>query len=134
MRVVALRKGPVTGQTDNDTNAAARDGDAAVSEQYEAGYAARYRGDSMSVGATRSWQAGWTDASRELGSFEEIFAPSQGSIEFSGCGEEARERGLPFDPSCSELWKRGWIEADIALGLRAEHAGASSEDCKKQTL
>ena len=111
------------GQSDKDTSTAARDDGAPVSEQYEAGYAARYSGDPMSVGATRSWQAGWTDASRELGRFEEIFAPLQGSIEFCGCGEEARERGLPFDASCSELWKRGWIEADIALGLRAEHGG-----------
>ena len=86
-------------------------------EQYDAGYAARYREEPMSVGATRSWQAGWTDASRELGGFEEMFAPSQVSLPFIGSGEEARRQNRPFDASCSEAWKRGWIEADIALGL-----------------
>ncbi len=91
----------------------------AVSEQYEAGYAARYHNEPMSVGATGSWQAGWSDASRELGSFEQIFAPAQVSLQFCGTGEEARRRGLPFDASCSEVWKRDWIEADIALGISA---------------
>ena len=88
-----------------------------ISEQYEAGYAARYRNEAMSVAATQSWQAGWTDASRELGGFEDMFAPSQVSLSFIGSGEEARRQHRPFDASCSEAWKRGWIEADIALGL-----------------
>lgn len=90
-----------------------------VSEEYEAGYAARYCGEPMSVGATGSWQSGWTDASRELGSFEDMFAPTQVSLSFVGTGEDARRRGLPFDSSCSAAWKRAWIETDIALGMSA---------------
>ena len=90
---------------------------APVSDQYDAGYAARFRDEAMCVGATANWQAGWSDANRELGRFEEAFTPAQVSLPFFGTGEEARRRGLPFDPSCSEAWKRGWVEADIALGL-----------------
>ncbi len=90
---------------------------AVVCEQYDAGYAARYRAEPMSVGATESWQAGWTDASRELGSFEESFTHVGGSLPFTGTGEEARRRGLPFDVSRSDAWKRCWIEADILLGI-----------------
>lgn len=87
------------------------------SDQYDAGHAARFRDEPMCVGATASWQAGWSDANRELGRFEEAFTPAQVSLPHFGTGEEARRRGLPFDPSCSEAWKRGWVEADIALGL-----------------
>ena len=111
------------GLSDHSAIPPLQDDAASASDEYDAGYAARHHGDPMSVGATQSWQVGWTDASRELGGFEEIFEPSHATIEFTGCGEEARQRGLPFDASCSELWKRGWIETDIALGLRAEHAG-----------
>ena len=88
-----------------------------VPEQYEAGYSARYGKEPFSFAATTSWQAGWNDANRELGSFEEIFTPAQPSLPFFGSGEEARRRGLPFDSSCSEKWKRSWIAADIVLGL-----------------
>ena len=90
---------------------------APISEQYEAGYAARYRNEAIGVAATQSWQAGWTDASRELGGFEEMFTPPQVSLPFIGSGEEARRQNRPFDASSSEVWKRGWIETDIALGL-----------------
>lgn len=93
-----------------------------VSEQYEAGYGARFREEAFSLGATRSWQAGWTDANRELGNFEEAFLPLQSSLPFFGTGEEARRRGLPFDPSCSNEWKRGWVEADICIGLASAPA------------
>ena len=92
-----------------------------VLEEYEAGYEARNREEPMSVGATASWQAGWTDASRELGSFEQMFAPAQGSLPLSGTGEEARRRGVPFEPTCSEVWKRDWIETDIMLGMAEAH-------------
>ena len=88
-----------------------------VAEQYEAGCGARFRDEAFSLGATRSWQAGWNDANRELGKFEEAFSSAQSSLPFFGTGEEARRRDLPFDPSCSEEWKRCWIEADIRLGL-----------------
>ena len=87
-----------------------------VLEDYEAGYEARNREQPMSVGATASWQAGWTDASRELGSFADLFAPGQTTLPFSGTGKEARRRGLTFEPSRSEVWKRDWIETDILLG------------------
>lgn len=90
-----------------------------VAEQYEAGYGARFREEAFSLGATRSWQAGWTDANRELGKFEEAFSPAQSSLPFFGTGDEARRRELPFDPSCSEEWKRSWIEADIRMGLES---------------
>lgn len=90
---------------------------APVPDQYDAGYAARFRDEAMCVGATASWQAGWSDANRELGRFDEAFSPAQVSLSFFGTGEEARRRGLPFDPAFSEAWKRGWVEADIALGL-----------------
>ena len=66
---------------------------APVSEQYEAGYAARFRDEAMCVGATASWQVGWSDANRELGRFEEAFTPAQVSLPFFGTGEEARRRG-----------------------------------------
>ena len=89
---------------------------APLSDQYEAGHAARFRDETMCIGATASWQAGWTDANRELGRFDEAFTTSQVSLPFFGAGEEARRRGLPFEPSCSEAWKRGWIEEDIAIG------------------
>ena len=88
-----------------------------ASDQYDAGHAARFHDEPMCVGATASWQAGWSDANRELGRFDEAFTPAQVTLPFFGTGEEARRRGLPFDPSCSEAWKRGWIEADIACGL-----------------
>ena len=71
-----------------------------VAEQYEAGYSARFREEAFSLGATRSWQAGWTDANRELGKFEEAFSPAQSYLPFFGTGDEARRRELPFDPSC----------------------------------
>lgn len=48
-----------------------------VAEQYEAGYGARFHEEAFSLGATPSWQAGWTDANRELGKFEEAFSPAQ---------------------------------------------------------
>ena len=89
-----------------------------VTEQYEAGYSARFREDSFSIGATRSWQAGWNDANRELGKFEEAFSPAQSSLPFFGTGDGKRHE-LPFDPSCSEEWKRSWIEADISVGVES---------------
>ena len=88
-----------------------------VAEQYEAGYGARFREEAFSLGATQSWQAGWTDANRELGKFEEAFSPAQSALPFFGTGGEARRRGLPFDPALSEEWKRGWIEADLSMGM-----------------
>ena len=88
-------------------------------EQYDYGFGARFREEAFSLGATRSWQAGWADANRELGKFDEAFSPAQSSLPFFGTGEEARRRGLSFDSSCSSDWKRGWVEADIALGLDA---------------
>lgn len=99
-----------------------RDELAPAAEQYEAGHAARFHDEAMCIGATASWQAGWSDANRELGRFEEAFAPTQVSLPIFGTGEEARRRGLPFDPSCSEAWKRGWIEADITFGLSGNAA------------
>jgi hypothetical protein len=90
-----------------------------VAEQYEAGYGARFRDEAYSLGATRSWQAGWNDANRELGKFDEAFSPAQSSLPFFGTGDEARRRELPFDSSCSEEWKRSWIEADINVGLES---------------
>ena len=94
-----------------------------VAEQYEAGYGARFREEPFSLGATRSWQAGWTDANRELGKIEEASSPAQSSLPFFGTGEEARRRELPFDPSCSEKWKRSWIEADVRIGLEDLQSG-----------
>lgn len=88
-----------------------------ASDQYDAGHAARFHDEPMSVGATASWQAGWSDAHRELGCFDEAFTPAQVNLPFFGTGEEARRRGLPFDPARSEAWKRGWVEADISLAL-----------------
>ncbi|MGI4758534.1 MAG: hypothetical protein ACRYGF_16990 [Janthinobacterium lividum] len=90
---------------------------APLSDEYEAGHAARFRDEAMCIGATASWQAGWTDANRELGRFDEAFTSAQVSLPFFGTGEEARRRGLPFEPACSDAWKQGWVEADIALGL-----------------
>ena len=63
------------------------------------------------------WQAGWNDANRELGRFDEAFAPAQSALPFFGTGGEARRRDLPFDPALSEEWKRGWIEADVSMGM-----------------
>ncbi len=57
-----------------------------VAEQYEAGYGARFREEAFSPGATRSWQARWTDANRELGKFEEAFSLAQSSLPFFGTG------------------------------------------------
>lgn len=50
-----------------------------VAEQYEAGYSARFRDEAYTLGATLSWQAGWNNANRELGKFDEAFSPAQSS-------------------------------------------------------
>ena len=94
-----------------------------VAEQYEAGYGARFREEPFSLGATRSWQAGWNDANRELGKFEEAFSTAQSSLPFFGTGDEARRRELRFHPVCSEEWKRSWIGADIRMGLESLRSG-----------
>ena len=98
-----------------------------VAEQYEAGYGARFHEEAFSLGATRSWQAGWTDANRELEQFEEAFSPAQSSLPFLGIGDGARRRDLPFDLGCSDEWKRSWIEADILMGLEACDPGIRAD-------
>ena len=87
-------KGAGIGHSDKDAQPAARDDDAAVSEQYVAGYAARYRGDPISIVPHEAGRLAGPTPAESWEAFEEIFEPSQGSIEFSGCGEEARGRGL----------------------------------------
>ena len=87
-------------------------------EEYDAGFAARLQRDALSVSATPSWQAGWTDADREIGEPAVTATISQALLPFFGTGSQARREGLPFDISCSEEWKRGWIETDIDLGVQ----------------
>lgn len=91
-------------------------------EQYEAGYGARFRDEAFCEGATRNWQAGWSDANRELGNFEEAMQPERKLLSAfrvlwcpSVCGE-----GEPWQDGCGMLPVPGDRGTHLCCGV-VEH-------------
>ena len=100
-----------------------------ISEEYEAGYGARFQGVAECMTATRCWLAGWQEADREIGaavltqgepSHTEPIAPWS----LFGTGRQARACDLPFDAFSPDDWKRSWVKADIAMSLKKGHSNA----------
>ncbi len=99
------------------------------SEEYAAGYRARFSEIPAYDGAPQCWRCGWEDADTEALEFhrhrrvvaegkEDHFEKTRGNLFDSG--KAARANGIFFDEYRTVPWKEGWIAADIQLGMLAE--------------
>ncbi len=93
-----------------------------LSEEFDAGYKARFLEVEEYRTATLSWRAGWQEADRELtwciaGDWSVEPRTVAHAWSFYGNGEIARACDLPFEARETEEWKRSWVAADIVLGM-----------------
>ena len=98
-----------------------------ITEEYEAGYEARFQGVAECGTATPCWRTGWQDADREMAGAalaEGTNLDATAPWTLFGTGQQARACELPFDELSPDSWKKSWVEADITLSLAMRKGSA----------
>jgi len=95
-------------------------------EEYVAGYRARFSDIPDYEKAHHCWRCGWENADTEAleskrhrrvvaAGREDHFEGTRGNLFDSG--KAARANGISFDEDPTEPWKEGWVAVDIELGM-----------------
>ena len=98
-------------------------------EEYVAGYRARFSDIPDYEKAHHCWRCGWENADTEAleskrhrrvvaAGREDHFEGIRGNLFDSG--KAARANGISFDEDRTEPWKEGWVAVDIELGMLPE--------------